>query len=420
MASKNILEKIADTNPDCEIWWDSSPLVYKTWARQTIETAPESKQGLWKDQLHRLFDTERPSESFFRGVTTNPPLSLNAIKDNPKYWAGFIRDLIEEYSDLGTEDIFWMTYKEIVKRGAEMIRPLWEKSGHKYGFVSGQVDPRFAFDYDVMYQQALELARLSPNIMVKCPGTREGYRVIEKITGWGIATNNTSSFCVPQYVECMNAISRGLETAKINRVDLSGWRSVITHMSDRYSSLGDLHAQASARGIELSETDIRWGELAIFKRGYNIIQERNHPSKMLMCSMRISPSMDDGTLASWHIEKITGGDVVYTCPPKFISDLMEIEDRMRPFSPEAIHENPPDSAMSKLLRIPYFVQAYEPDGLSVEQFNRFAPLIATIAEFSTATRSMVDFVDQQFQILGRKIAPHQKPVSHNHLAVASL
>jgi transaldolase len=420
MANKHILERIAETNPDCEIWWDSSPLVYKTWARETIEMAPKDKRSIWSDQLHHLFNPERPSDTFFRGVTTNPPLSLSAIKDDPKYWAGFIRDLIEEFSDKGTEAIFWMTYKEIVKRGAEMIRPLWEKSGHKHGFVSGQVDPRFAYDYDVMYQQALELARLSPNVMVKCPGTLEGYKVLEKITSWGIATNNTSSFCVPQYVACMNAISRGLETARMNQVDLSGWRSVITHMSDRYSSLGDLRAQASARGIDLSEQDIRWGELAIFKRAYRILQERKHPSKMLMCSMRVSPAMADGTMASWHIEKITGGNVVYTCPPKFITELMEIEDKMRPFSAEAIHEEPPESTMSKLMRIPYYVQAYEPDGLTVEQFNRFAPLIATIAEFSTATRGMVDFVDQQFQAVGKQITPQQRPVSHDRIAVANL
>jgi transaldolase len=99
---------------------------------------------------------------------------------------------------------------------------------------------------------------------------------------------------------------------------------------------------------------------------------------------------------------------------------MEIEDKMRPFSAEAIHEEPPESTMSKLMRIPYYVQAYEPDGLTVEQFNRFAPLIATIAEFSTATRGMVDFVDQQFQAVGKQITPQQRPVSHDRIAVANL
>ena len=29
--SLHILEKLAATNPECEIWWDSSPLVYAGW-----------------------------------------------------------------------------------------------------------------------------------------------------------------------------------------------------------------------------------------------------------------------------------------------------------------------------------------------------------------------------------------------------
>lgn len=28
----HILEKLAQTNPNCEIWWDSSPLAYNQWA----------------------------------------------------------------------------------------------------------------------------------------------------------------------------------------------------------------------------------------------------------------------------------------------------------------------------------------------------------------------------------------------------
>ena len=400
MIHRHILEKVAETNPDCEIWWDSSPLIYTNWANGMIEKAPAEKKEVWREQLRRLFNPENPADTLVRGVTTNPPLSFTAIKDNPSYWAKFIKEKINEHPEKNVEEIFWLTYKEIVKRGAEFLWPLWEKSGHRYGYISGQIDPRFGFDFETMYKQAIELSRLGINVMVKCPGTKEGYQVLEKLTAQGIATNNTLAFTVPQYVTCMKAVTNGLKIARENNVDLFRWRSVITHMSDRYSSLGDLKTQAASRGIELTEKDIRWAELAIFKRGYKINAEENHPSKMLMCSMRLSPKMDDGTVASWHLEKVTGGDIVYTCPPPYIEQLMEVEDKLRPFNAEAIHEEPPKETMDKLIRIPYFIQSYEPDGLTPDQFNRFAPLIATMAEFSTATRAMVDFVALQFQALG--------------------
>jgi len=401
MVEKHILEKIAEVNPDAEIWWDSSPLVYRNWAREIVEKAPDGKREIWGTQLKRLFDPENSGETFFRGVTTNPPLSFNAIKDDPQFWANFVKELIRANPRKGVEEIFWLTYKEVVKRGAEFFLPIWEKSNHKHGYLSGQVDPRYAFETERMFAQAMDLSQLSPNVMIKCPGSREGYELIRRLTALGIATNNTLAFTVPQFIACMEAVQEGLKTARKNHVDLFRWRSVITHMSARYGTLGDLKSQAEARGIELSEADVRWAELSIFKRGYGILQEKGYPNKMLMCSMRISPPTDDGTVASWHVDKVAGGDIVYTVPPKYIAQLMEVEDRMRPFDSEAIHEPPPPKTLDKLLKIPYFAKSYEPDGMVPDEFNQHAALIATAAEFSTATRGMVDFVAQQFQAEGK-------------------
>ncbi len=401
MSEKHVLERLQEANMAAEIWWDSSPLVYRNWAKGVIEKAPAVKQESWKVQLRRLFDPENPGGTLFRGVTTNPPLSLAAVKDNPGFWSDYVRSLIRENPDKGVEGIFWMTYKKVVEKGAQFFLPVWEKSKHAYGYISGQVDPRDCYNSDLMLRQALDIAQISPNVMIKVPGTREGYEVIEQLTARGIATNNTLAFTVPQFLACMESVERGLNRAKKEKVDLSRWRSVITHMSARYGTLGDLKAQAESRGIELTEVDIRWAELSIFKRAYAILQERKHPSKMLMCSMRISPPMDDGTQASWHIEKIAGGDVVYTCPPGYILELMGVEDRMKPFNPEAIHEGPPKPILEKLMRLPYFVQAYERDGMTREELNKQGALVATAAEFSKATRTTVDFVAQQFQALGK-------------------
>ena len=401
MDSRHVLEKLQATNPHAEIWWDSAPMVYENWAKKVLEKAPLAKKALWREQLTRLFDPQHPERTFFRGVTTNPPLSLGAVKDNPVFWADFVQKLIRDNPDKSVEQIFWLAYKKVVELGAKLFFPAWEKSNHTYGYLSGQVDPRDSFDAERMLKQALDIAPIAPNVMVKVPGTREGYQVIEELTARGIATNNTLSFTVPQFVACMEAVQSGLEKARKNKVDLSRWRSVITHMSARYGALGDLKAQADARKIDLSEAEIRWAELLIFKRAYRMLQERKHPSKMLMCSMRISPPMSDGSQASWHIEKIAGSDVVYTCPPGYIEDLMKVEDQLKPFDPEAIHEEAPKPVLEKLLRLPHFVEAYEPDGMKREDFNKQAAVVATAADFSKATRTMVDFIAQQFQVLGK-------------------
>jgi len=391
----HILEKLAATNPDCEIWFDSSPLVYASWKRQVLSNAPAEKRSAWEQQLTRLFDradVEKTGAMGFRGVTTNPPLLLQAIQDDPEFWMQEIRRIALEKPNASVEEIYWDIYLDVVRRGAAMIRPVWEKSNGKYGLVSGQVDPRYVADYDKMLAQGLSLADVAPNVMVKIPGSKEGYQVIEELTARGIPTNNTTSFTVPQYVECMNAVSRGLERAKKAGIDLSRWRSVITHMSARLGNIGDLKAQAEARGIMLSPEDILLGEMAVLKRAYRYGKEKNHPSKMLQCSMRVSDGGPGQSASSWHIEKIAGGDFVYTCPPSYIEQLMKAEDRLPAFDAKAIHEDASPELIEKLRKIPYFRQAYDFDGMAPEEFKNFAAFVATAAEFAGATRKTVDFV----------------------------
>lgn len=403
----HVLEKLAATNPECEIWWDSSPLVYAGWKDKVLKDAPPEKKEAWREQLTRLFDEETAKSTGtmgFRGVTTNPPLSLQAIQANPSFWAGEIRAIAARHKNNDVEAVYWETYLDVVRRGAAMIRKVYDTSGGKYGMVSGQVDPRLVTDGEVMLAQGLELAAIAPNVMVKIPGSKEGYEVIEELTARGISTNNTTSFTVPQYIACMDAVSRGLARAKKAGVDLSRWRSVITHMSSRLGNVGDLKAQADARGIALSPEDILHGEMAVLKRAYFHGRKTNHPSKMLQCSMRVTDTGPGGTASSWHISKIAGGDFVYTCPPGYILQLMQAEDRLPAFDARAIDEETPKAVIDKLMRIPYFRQAYEPDGMKPEEFARFGAFAATATEFAGATRKTVDFVAQAVEAAQQRAA----------------
>ncbi len=405
--SLHVLEKLAATNPDCEIWWDSSPLVYDGWKAEVLGRAPAEKRASWSAQLTRLFDAgtvEKEGAMGFRGVTTNPPLSLQTVQANPEFWTGEIHRIAANLPEPGVEATYWALYLEIVRRGAEMIRPAYDRSGGKYGYLSGQVDPRFFSDKARMLEQGLQLAALGPNVMVKIPGSKEGYEVIAALTARGISTNNTTSFTVPQYVACMRAVSEGLAKAKAAGVDLGRWRSVITHMCARLGNIGDLKAQAEARGIALSPEEIMLGELAVMKRAYRLVKDQNHPSKMLQCSMRVIDPGAGKPASSWHISKLAGGDFVYTCPPGYIEQLMQAEDRLPAFDPRAIDEDAPEAVIAKLMHIPYFRQAYEIDGMVPEEFSTFGAFAATATEFAAATRKTVDFVARALEMTQRRVA----------------
>jgi transaldolase len=393
--TQNILERLAATNPGAEIWWDSSPLIYPSWKAETLANAPDGKRAEWDEQLTRLYDDktiQSQGAMGFRGVTTNPPLALQAIKLAPEQWAAEIKAIASQDRSLDYEGVYWKMYLSLAKKGAEAIRPVWEKSGGEYGYLSGQVDPRFVRDGEKMLAQGLQIAAQGPNVMVKLPGSQEGYQMLEELTALGISTNNTTSFTVAQYMRCMSAVTAGLYRAKAAGVDLSKWRSVITHMSARLGELSDWRTEAKARGIELSLSEIRDGEEAVLKRAYHYGKSVGHPSKMLQCSMRVEKDDRTGKTVSRHIQDFAGSDMVYTCPPGYIAQLMANDEALGHFDPKAIDREPNNASVEKLMKLPSFRQAYEFDGMRPDQFAHFGSFKATEAEFAAATRQTVDFV----------------------------
>jgi transaldolase len=392
--TQHVLERLAQTNPEAEIWWDSSPLIYSSWKQETLAKDPDPKTSGWAEQLTRFFDDgviQSQGKMGFRGVTTNPPLSLQAIKLAPDMWAERVRHLARSMPGAGVEQVYWALYLEVVREGAAMIHPVYKASGGKYGMLSGQVDPRWVRDGTKMLEQGLQIAQMGENVMVKIPGSKEGYEVIEELTARGISTNNTTSFTVPQYLRCMAAVSAGLFRARAAGVDLSRWRSVITHMSARLGELGDWKTEAAARGITLTLPEIRDGEEAVLKRAYHWGKQNNHPSKMLQCSMRVEKDERTGKTVSRHLQDYGGSDMVFTCPPGFIAGLMPVSDQID-FDPKAIDREPNQASIEKLMKLPSFRAAYEFDGMTPDQFAHYGAFKATETEFASATRQTVDFV----------------------------
>ena len=398
MNEHNLLEKLVAVSPGMEIWWDSSPAILANWFRKMLAKAEPGDRDVLKRQFARMYSLSDPMGQLFRGVTTNPPLSLAAIKDDPPRWQAVAHRLLADHEGLDTESLFWLLYKEVVKTGSDMFLPLFEASGYKEGFLSGQCDPRSAFDYDAMLKQALEIHAVNPNVMIKVPGTKQGYALIEELTSRGIATNNTLTFVLSQLLDCAKSVMKGLERAKANGVDLSKWRSVITHMEARYGDLGGLREAGKEKGIELSEGDVRLAELAIFKKAYRTVKERGYQSKMLSCSLRVGPTVD-GKLRLWHLEEKAGADIVVTVPPPLIDECIYFpQPENLTFAEGRIDVDPPKDVMDKLLRIPYFERAYEEDGYTRDEYNTHPALVKTAEQFSKATQDMVDFAGSCFTV----------------------
>src|SRR5688572_21853441 len=139
--------------------------------------------SIWLDTLSRdLLDSGRFAEliagSAVTGATSNPTIFAKAISDSDLYdeqlaslAAAGVRDRQELFFAIALDDI---------RRAADQLRPVFEASGGRDGFVSFECTPDVADDTDATVEQALELwARIGrPNAMIKVPATEAGLPAI--------------------------------------------------------------------------------------------------------------------------------------------------------------------------------------------------------------------------------------------------
>jgi len=285
-----------------------------------------------------------------------------------------------------------LTYKEVIRRGAQMLMPIYEASEGRFGFISGQLDPRLITETEKMIETAQEIRAISPNVMIKVPASTQGVEVVKVLSSMAIPTNVTTCFTLPQIWAVANAAAEGMKMGLANKVDMSKWRAVITMMIGRLTENPVLDQQAAKRGIPLSWSDHHWIGIYTFKKAYRLLKENALPSKMLACSMRDGPRVA-GAFRFWDIEKISG-DIVYTLPPYVLEPLFKLSPDME-FQREIEIDDVPEDVLYKMSKIPYCVQSCDENGMEVDQFNVHPATIATAEAFSQASAGLEEYVGKR-------------------------
>src|SRR6266849_812211 len=111
------------------------------------------------------------------------------------------------------EEIMLSLIVEDIQMAADVLKPVYEQTKHKDGYVSIEVLPRVAYDTQGTIEMAHELFdRVGrPNIFVKIPATDEGLPAIEQCSADGININITLMFSVKVYEDVARAYLRGLQ-----------------------------------------------------------------------------------------------------------------------------------------------------------------------------------------------------------------
>lgn len=386
------LEQLASCGSGTEIWWDSSPLVYDRWRREFEARVGEDWPEL-PAALDAFFHPDAAPYGYLRGSTTNQPITLQALEAEPSRWREHVRELTARTGDRDPKSLAKQLFRDIVAAGSRRLLGVFEASGGRFGYICGQVDPRLNDDADAMVQYALDLHAASPNIMIKMPGTAAGIEGVRRLTAKGIATTTTLSFSVPQLVAVGEAVEAGLSEARRAGVELSRCRATGVMMLGRFEDHPVFKEQAAEAGVSLSPGELRWAGIAIMKRAYGIYKARGYSAKLLAASMRLGPEID-GRQRVWHLEKLAGMDAVLTIFPNIIEAFMT--GYRGETIASAVDEEVPRAVLAKLLRLPYFRQGYEEDGLRPEQFGSYPPVVATANSFTQSMeaieRHVTDFI----------------------------
>jgi transaldolase len=181
-----------------------------------LEQLHDAGVSIWLDTLSRDLVEDGGFATLIAdfavtGATSNPTIFAKAITGSDRYdeqlraaVASGVRAPQELFFELALDD---------VRQAADLLRPTYEASGGRDGFISFECTPDLADDTAATIEQAVELwDRLERrNVMIKVPATESGIPAIEELTARGLNINVTLLFSVARYDQVIDAYLAGLE-----------------------------------------------------------------------------------------------------------------------------------------------------------------------------------------------------------------
>ena len=187
-------------------------------------------QSIWYDNIERRMlqsgELARMiQEDGLRGITSNPTIFEKAIAGSNDYDASLAK-FLHKGARNDNRALFFNLAIEDIQGAADVLRPVYEQSQGRDGYVSLEVSPDLAYDVEATIAEAERLhERVNrPNLMIKVPATKEGVLAFEYLIAKGINVNVTLLFSIERYKEVVEAYLAGLETRLLRGLSVAGER----------------------------------------------------------------------------------------------------------------------------------------------------------------------------------------------------
>ncbi|MGB8064737.1 MAG: transaldolase [Candidatus Sulfotelmatobacter sp.] len=201
-------------------------------------------QAMWLDYIRRdLFTTGKLKQMIaddgLRGMTSNPSIFEKAIADSSLY-----DDMLKSPAarkDLDATGRYEQIAIRDIQDAADTLRPVYEQSNFRDGYVSLEVSPYLARKTQETIDEARRLWKTvkRDNVMIKIPGTAEGLPAIRQAIGEGININVTLLFAQEVYEKVAEAYIAGVEDFSKRGGNLKKMAGVASFFISRIDTLVD-------------------------------------------------------------------------------------------------------------------------------------------------------------------------------------
>jgi transaldolase / glucose-6-phosphate isomerase len=296
-------------------------------------------QAVWLDyirrhliasgELRRLVEADGVT-----GVTSNPAIFEKAIAGSDDYKAAIEAASADPH--VTPKAVFEQLALEDIRDAADVLHPVYDRTGAADGYVSLEVAPDLARDTKGTLDEARRLWRAvdRPNLMIKVPATAEGLPAIRELLTEGINVNITLLFARAAYVAVAHAYLEALEARVARGQPVDRVASVASFFVSRIDTAIDaLLAERlrSASEAERPRLERLFGTVAIAnaKAAYRqytaifsgpqwaMLRDRGaHVQRLLWASTSVKNPRYRDTL---YVEELIGPDTVNTVPPETLA-----------------------------------------------------------------------------------------------------
>lgn len=299
-----------------------------------LDKTAELGQSIWMDHIQRSMinsgELERYVKNGLRGITSNPSIFEKAIAETNEY-----DDQIQKLSLEGKNagEIYEALVIEDVRRAADVLRPVFDKSRGEDGYISLEVNPHLAHDRQGTINEVKHLftAVGRPNVMIKVPATAEGILAFQELIGDGVNINVTLMFSTTQYDVVAEAYlvalqERAGKVLAVNRIAsvASLFISRIDVKVDKMlDELGSPEARALRGRIGIANAKMAYQRFKKFFSGrrWEYLSEKGARFQRVLfgSTSTKNPKYSD----VMYVDNLIGPHTVNTIPPKTIDAFMD-------------------------------------------------------------------------------------------------